>query len=51
MTYYDIVGFLPLELLIYVVEHLNLEDVLRSQRVRYSQMPTKCSTFSTLTGA
>lgn len=30
---YDIVGSLPLELLIYVVEHLDPRDIVRSQRV------------------
>lgn len=31
---YDIVGSLPLELLINVVEHLDPEDIARNQRVR-----------------
>lgn len=30
---YDIVGSLPLELVIYIVEHLNPEDMVRNQRV------------------
>lgn len=30
---YDIVGSLPLELLIYVAEYLSLEDIVRNQRV------------------
>lgn len=31
---YDIVGALPPELLIYVVQYLDLKDIIRSQRVR-----------------
>ncbi|KAL1973755.1 hypothetical protein VTN31DRAFT_5315 [Thermomyces dupontii] len=31
--YYDIVGSLPLELLVQIVEYLDLEDIVRSQRV------------------
>jgi len=34
---YDIVGSLPLELLVQVVEYLDLEDIVRSQRVRIAQ--------------
>lgn len=33
---YDIVGSLPLELLIYVVEYLDLKDIVRSQRVCFN---------------
>lgn len=35
-TMYDIVGSLPLELLIYVVEYLDLKDIVRSQRVCFN---------------
>lgn len=31
---HDLVSFLPLELIVQVVQHLDLEDVVRSQRVR-----------------
>lgn len=31
--YYDVAGSLPLELLVRVVEYLDLEDIIRRQRV------------------
>ncbi|KAL1995420.1 hypothetical protein VTN49DRAFT_1607 [Thermomyces lanuginosus] len=31
--HYDIVGSLPLELLLYVMKHLDLEDIVQNQRV------------------
>ena len=34
--HYDIVGSLPHELLLCVVEHLDLEDIVRNQRVTIS---------------
>lgn len=33
---YDIVGSLPLELLVHVAEYLDLEDIVCSQRVHIS---------------
>lgn len=30
---YDIIGSLPLELVIYIAEHLDLEDIVRSKSV------------------
>lgn len=39
--YYDIVGSLPLELLVQIVEYLDLEDIVRSQRVSIAQVKTR----------
>lgn len=33
MMYYDIVGSLPLELLVQIVGYLDLKDIVRNQRV------------------
>lgn len=48
MAYYDIVGSLPLELLILVVEYLDLEDIVRCQGVRIDFV-TPCANQSPLT--
>lgn len=41
VMYYDIVGSLPLELLVQIVEYLDLEDIVRSQRVSIAQVKTR----------
>lgn len=46
IMYYDIVGSLPINLLIHVVKHLDLEDVFRSQRVRNVQFDVHTSVFA-----
>lgn len=48
MVHYDIVGSLPLELLINVVERLDVADIVRSQRVRIARVDARKSILGAL---
>lgn len=39
---YDVVGSLPLELVLQIVKYLNPEDIVRSRRVRMTHFCFKC---------